>query len=334
MSSPRVIAITGASSYLGRSLAVRLVQSGHRVIAMARQPPKYPIADAEVVEIDLQNPLMPDILRHYQVEQLVHTDFVWERQETRAGRERNVEGAKNVIGAGVAARVRQIVIPSSNIVYGARPDNPAFLAETARLRPGKMGSARYLEEIEDYVQSLRDEADVPVLTVLRFAFIVGPNVRAPLNEMLKQRAVVTLLGFDPQFQIIHEDDAVAALVAALGDGTPDTLFDGVINVAADPPAPLARLLHMAGVMLVPIVHPLAYAGAYLGPAKGLVGEEQPLDWEYLRYPVVMDTKRMVVRLGFVPERDSETILASLREDNEHPAPSNGASSETREQSNA
>ena len=91
MSSPRVIAVTGASSYLGRSVAVRLVQEGHRVIAMDRQPPKYPIPDAEVVEIDLQNPLMPDILRHYGVEQLVHTDFQWERRETRAGHERNAE---------------------------------------------------------------------------------------------------------------------------------------------------------------------------------------------------------------------------------------------------
>ncbi|MFN8482487.1 MAG: NAD-dependent epimerase/dehydratase family protein [Anaerolineae bacterium] len=331
MSSPRVIAVTGASSYLGRSVAVRLVQEGHRVIAMDRQPPKYPIPDAEVVEIDLQNPLMPDILRHYRVEQLVHTDFQWERRETRAGHERNVIGAKNVIGAAVTAHVRQIIVPSGSIVYGARADNPAFLVETARLRPGRMGSARYLEEIEDYVQSLRDEADAPVLTVLRFAFTVGPNVRSPLNEMLNQRAVVTLLGFDPQFQVIHEEDAVGALVKALGDGTPETLFDGVVNVAADPPVPLARLLHMAGVLPVPLVHPLAYVGAYLGPAKGLVGEEQPLDWEYLRYPVVMDTKRMITRLGFVPERDSETILASLSEDM---APTNGAPSETREQSNA
>ncbi|MFN8471647.1 MAG: NAD-dependent epimerase/dehydratase family protein [Anaerolineae bacterium] len=334
MSSPRVIAVTGTSSYLGRSLAVRLVQEGHRVIAMDRQPPKYPIADAEVVEIDLQNPLMPDILRHYGVEQLVHTDFLWERRETRAGHERNVVGARNVISAAVAARVRQIVIPSSNIVYGARADNPAFLTETARLRPGRMGSARYLEEIEDYVQSLRDEPNAPVLTVLRFAYIVGPNVRSPLNEMLNSHAVVTLLGFDPQFQVIHEEDAVGALLKALGDGTPETLFDGVVNVAADPPIPLARLLHMAGVLPVPLIHPLAYVGAYFGPAKGLMGEDQPLDWEYLRYPVVMDTKRMETRLGFVPERDSETILASLTEESEDTAPSNGAPSEIREQSNA
>ena len=36
------------------------------------------------------------------------------------------------------------------------------------------------------IQLLRDEADAPVLTVLRFAFTVGPNVRSPLNEMLNQ----------------------------------------------------------------------------------------------------------------------------------------------------
>ena len=311
MESPRVIAVTGAAQFWGGWLMRRLSAAGHRVLAIDIRRPEAVPDEVEPIEVDLTNPLLTEVLQAHGVQQVLHTDFHWERRPTEAGFEHNVLGATRLLTAAASAGVRQVVVMSHTVAYGARPDNPAFIPETTRPRATDTGYARHLTEIEDVVYRLRGQPDTPALTVLRFAHMVGPQSPSPMNELLKQWATPTLLGFDPLFQLVHEEDAAAALEHALL-GWSDEPYNGAVNIGAHPPIPLAKLLRAAGVQPVPVLHPLAYLSRRV-PNVGPMEQAQPFGWDYLRYPVVGDLRRMTDDFGFTPTYDTDAILAPLME---------------------
>ncbi len=311
MESPRVIAVTGAAQFWGGWLTRRLSAAGHRVLALdVRRPDSVPDG-VEIIEVDLANPLLTEVFQAHGVQQVLHTDFRWERRPTEAGFEHNVLGTTRLLTAATSAGVRQVVLMSHTLAYGARPDHPAFIPETTRPRATETGYARHLTEIEDVVYRLRGQDGTPALTVLRFAHIVGPQAPSLMNDLLKLWATPTLLGFDPQIQLIHEEDAAAAMEHALLGWTEEP-YDGGVNIGTHPPIPLAKLLRAAGVQTVPVLHPLAYLSGRV-PNVGPVEQAQPLGWDYLRYPVVADLRRMTEDFGFTPTYDTDAILAPLME---------------------
>src|SRR4051794_29351775 len=131
MPTPPVIAVTGAGSFWGGRLARRLAAAGHRVLAVDHNPPSTPIEAAETVEIELLNPLLPDVLAEYGATHLLHLDFRWERQATDAGFEHNVVGTRRLLEVATRIGLRHLVFMSSTLAYGARPDNPAFIPASA-----------------------------------------------------------------------------------------------------------------------------------------------------------------------------------------------------------
>ena len=67
------------------------------------------------------------------VDVLVHTDVDLGDSDYRARRAFNVRAAQTVLTAAAAGRVASVILVTSAMVYGARPDNPVPLAETAPL---------------------------------------------------------------------------------------------------------------------------------------------------------------------------------------------------------
>ncbi|MCW5849804.1 MAG: NAD-dependent epimerase/dehydratase family protein [Anaerolineae bacterium] len=311
MEAPRVIAITGAAQFWGGWLSRRLSSAGHHILAIdIRRPDALPDG-VEPIEVDLSNPLLTEVFQAHGVQQVLHTDFRWERRPTEAGFEHNVVGATRLLTAATNAGVRQVVLMSHTLAYGARPDHPAFISENTRPRATDTGYARHLTEIEDVVYRLRGQPDAPALTVLRFAHIVGPQSPSLMNELLKLWATPTLLGFDPLIQLVHEEDVAAAMEHALL-GWADEPYNGAVNIGAHPPIPLAKLLRAAGVQPIPVLHPLAYLSGRVS-GVGPLEQAQPLGWDTLRYPVVGDLRRMTTEFGFTPTYDTDAILAPLME---------------------
>src|SRR5262249_56223287 len=63
----------------------------------------------------------------------VHTAAALGAPDSRARRAFNVRAAQTVLTAAAAGRVASVILVTSAMVYGARPDNPVPLAETAPL---------------------------------------------------------------------------------------------------------------------------------------------------------------------------------------------------------
>jgi UDP-glucose 4-epimerase len=288
----KVVLVTGVAGYWGARVAGQLAaERGLHVIGLDTDPPARDIQDLDFIQADIRNPLLVELLKSENVHTVCHLTFVENARPSEAAFDLNVMGAMKVMGACVQAGVRKIVLRSSTAVYGARPENSAFLAEDAPLNGSRRyGYTRDLVEIEAFCNGLRRQSPETTLTVLRFPGILGPACDTPMTSFLQAVQAPVLFGFDPMMQIIHESDVIGALVhAALNDAP------GVFNIAAEGALPLSKLMALAGKVAVPVLHLLAYWTGPLGSNR-----LAPIEWDYLRYPWVGDLARMRSEFGFAP----------------------------------
>ena len=130
--APPVVAVTGAARGVGHALAVRLATSPlvSRVVAIDDHR-----GDATGVTwrvADVRDPTLAARLTGVDV--VVHADYdLTPDSDARPRRAFNVRGAQTVLTAAAAGRVGRVVLVTSAMVYGARPDNPVPLLEEAPL---------------------------------------------------------------------------------------------------------------------------------------------------------------------------------------------------------
>jgi UDP-glucose 4-epimerase len=246
-----------------------------------------------------------DLLQSENVHTVCHLVFTESTRPSEAAFDINVMGMMKLLGACAEAGVRKVVLKSSMAVYGALPQNPAFLAEEFPIQGGrKYGYVRDLVEIESFCNGFRRQIPEMILTILRFSSIIGTQCDTPLTRFLKQPLAPTLLGFDPQMQVIHEKDVVEALVYSVLHDVP-----GVFNVAADGNLPLSKIMALAAKRNIPVFHLFAYWGLGIASGTGVkTGAYFPIGLDYLRFPWVGDLAHMHNELGFVPQYTAEEAL--------------------------
>ena len=141
MSAPGVIAVTGLRTTIGHGLASRLVARSPslRVVGLDQHRPFRLDDRVRFHRVDLTDPTadgrVAEILMRERVEAVVHAAF---RADPTADRELDHEletiGSLHVMHACAAVKVRRLVVASSTMLYGPRPDNPNFLTEAHPLR--------------------------------------------------------------------------------------------------------------------------------------------------------------------------------------------------------
>lgn len=307
MDKQRVVMVDGVANDWGARVAAQLVDDPDlHVIGLDASPPEQPIKGLDFIQADLHNPALVDLIREEKVDTLVHLTFSEHRRPSESDFETNVMGTMKILGACVEAGVRKVVLKSSIMVYGANPTNSLYLREDHPHKANKVyGYLRDLLEIEAFCNGLQRQAGDMIITILRFAHIVGPRITTPMTRFLRDDDALVLLGFDPMMQVIHENDVVNALVHAVRHDAP-----GAFNVAAQPAMPLWKLMGLAGKLPFPVLHPLAYLSvSLLGPRNA------PIELDYLRYPCVGDLTRMESELGFTPQYSADETLREFASQN-------------------
>ena len=284
MDEQRVVLITGVSGTWGGRLAQRLLaEPGFHVIGLDAEPPEDEIEGLDFVQADVRNPLLAELLRSESVTILAHMAFLETARHSEAAFDFNVMGTMKAVGATAESGVRQVVWPSSTMVYGAHPDNSAFLKENTTLRGSRSRAAnRYRLEIESFLNGFRRQAPEMALAVLRFANVVGPTASSPMNQYLRQPVAPILLGFDPMMQLIHEEDVVEARPRRAHRRRRRIQRSGRSAHAAD-------AYPGAGGKPLPVPHPLA---------STRLRRLSPFSPSYLRYRWIADVTAMREKLGF------------------------------------
>jgi UDP-glucose 4-epimerase len=303
--TPRVVLVTGASRFLGGYLVTRLAQnpSIERVIAVDAVSPSKDMmrrmGRAEFVRADIRNPLIGKVIRNAEVDTVVHASTL--QKAPKAGsraamKDMNVIGAMQLFAVcQKAPTVRKVVLRSASVVYGCSAKDPAQFTEemSARRRPPG-GYARDSLEIEGYLRGMgRRRPDISV-GILRLAPLIGPQLTATVGHYVTAPLVPTIVGRNARLQLLHVEDALAALEkATIGHAS------GTYNIAGDGVVMMSQAIRRAGRVEVPM--PLALfrsvGSALVGSSMRLYTDEQ---LEYFRFGCGLDTTRMRSELGFEP----------------------------------
>lgn len=306
----RVFAVTGAKTFLGRNLIRHLQDRGERVIALDIRKPEELPEGVTFYRLDLTLPtadaLLADLLRSERVTDLVHLAFLGKpSHDLSLAHELVVIGTMHVLHAARAAQVQHLVLRSSTMVYGAHPDNPNYLGEEHPLR-GVQGYAWVQDQVE--AEKLAEEqirkGSLPI-AILRFAPILGPTIQNLHTRIFASPVVLSLLGFDPLCQFIHEQDALRALILTL-----DKPFSGPLNIVGRGVLPLSTLIYLAGRVNLPLPKSLARV-LVQSFWSARVSPYPPEHLEYLHYLCVADGERAEKTLGFVPQYHVREIFEAF-----------------------
>ena len=147
--------------------------------------------------------------------------------------------------------MRKVVFKSSAHYYGCEQDDPAFFTEAMqRPHPPRAPIERDIVEAERAVAAFAERNPEKVVTILRFANGLGPDLTTSHTRLLSLPVVPSILGFDPRYQFIAEDDIHGVLDHAARHDLP-----GAYNAAADGVLVLSEVADLLGKPLAPVLPP-------------------------------------------------------------------------------
>jgi UDP-glucose 4-epimerase len=307
-SQTRSVLVTGVGHSWGKKL-VRLLEKDKEfnpIIGVDFKKPEERFDRMEFFQVDLHNPLLAELLRAAKVQAVCHLLFL----EAYAGNEeyfdQNVMGTMDLMAASVAAQVPRVILKSDTKVYGAGYANPMYLKEETELKGRHQH--RYIQDrldIERVMERHIRQHEIPKVTILRFANIIGNTVATHVTRYLDSEVIPCVFGHDPLFQFTHETDVVRALYHAMKNDA-----SGVFNVSGDGVLPLSQVIRIGGRIPLPLTGGiLRLASAVLRPGnrKGFTNSI-PIQADYLMYNCLSDTSRMKNVLGFTPRYSSRQAV--------------------------
>ncbi|GEN09792.1 UDP-glucose 4-epimerase [Myxococcus fulvus] len=307
------VAVTGASGEYGKLLLPRLERDPEVESIVVLDVNRPDGAKVEFHRVDLTRhdaeSELTDALAERPVDALYHLAFLFGPiRNGSLAHELEVIGTMNVLTAAGRARIPRLVVPSMTAVYGARGNNPALLREDSPLQG--CPHSRFVTdkvEVEGQVRAFRERHPEMKVLVLRFAPVLGAAFESPVTRLLTRTSVVpTLLGFDPLWQGLHEEDAGRALHLALRAEA-----SGEFNIVGRGVLPLSGLIRQAGARPLPLPGPL-FRGAL--HALDVVGADTlPVALlDYIHYSWVADGERAETALGFIPFHHVRDAAAALK----------------------
>lgn len=311
--SPRVVAITGALTHLGCELVRCLERDDQveRIVCLDRAAPETArdktLVDAVNLVDEGSEARLADALSTHDVETVVHLAFrSAPRPDPTASHELESLGTLRLVNACRRSHVRRVLMWSQTLLYGAHATNPNFLTERhpLRARTRDLFFADKIDAEQEVLRFGRPGSGRSAL-VLRAAPILGPSVENYLTRYLSHQAVPTVLGFDPLWQLLHEQDAVDAFRLALGREV-----SGALNIASHGVLPLSKIIRLAGRRRLPL--PRTLADLAIGALWTLRSSEAPPSFlDYLQYVCVADTERSRRTLGFVPRHTLKDAITGF-----------------------
>jgi UDP-glucose 4-epimerase len=288
----RRVLVTGLGSFWGGRAAQALERDRgvEVIVGLDTREPSVPLERTEFVRTDESYSILSRIMRATQVDTIVHTFLIVDSTQASSSRvhETNVIGTMNLFAAASQpeSRVRNVVVKSSTLVYGANFADPVWFTEDSRRSAlPRHRVERSLMEVEGYVRDFAaDNPDVAV-SLLRFSNVLGEDISTPITRALDLPLVPAVFGFDPRLQFVHEVDVVRAIMFVLDDD-----LAGTFNVAGDGLLPWSEVAAMCGKRLAPL--PPVGTGI-VGGLLGRVGVDLPPELlDLLTYGRGVDNRRL------------------------------------------
>ena len=292
MTTRRVL-VTGLSTYWGGVLAKALEAdpSIEAIIGVDNEEPSVELERTEYVKVGNQHALLRRVVQAAEIDTVVDTRLVVDSTVTspRLAHENNVIGTMNILAAcsGADSTVRKVVFKSSSYFYGSGQDDPAYFTETMRRpHPPRTPIEQDIVEAERAVAAFGGRNPGVTVTVLRFVNGLGPDLATSHSALLSLPAVPAILGFDPRYQFIAEDDISGVLEHATRHDLP-----GVYNAAGDGVLALSEVVSLLGKPAAPVLPPWG-TGLSASVLRRLGVKLPPEMLQQLRYGRAVDNRKL------------------------------------------
>jgi UDP-glucose 4-epimerase len=301
--------VTGISSNLGRLVARRALVEGHEVIGLDRRPWPDAPREIEMHAVDLTKRAAEDVFRTRRPDAVVHLATVTHASRDADDRYRiNLGGTRTVFELTERHGVKSCVFVGRHTFYGAASDAPLYHTEMdAPLAVATFPELADLVAADLFAAAALWRVPHVRTIVLRVCYTIGPSKKGTLASFLERRRVPMVLGFDPLFQVMHEDDAADAILRSAQAATDEGL-KGVFNVAGPQPLPLSEVIRLAGRTALHLPEPMfPWAFGRFGLPR-LAAQSL----EHIKHSVVVDDAAFRRATGFAHTWDESETLASFR----------------------
>jgi UDP-glucose 4-epimerase len=300
------VLIPGIAGALGRKVARLLLERGHDVIGIDARPWGSAPAEIDMHVVDIRKRAAEDVFRKRRPEAVLHMATVTSLVVSGEERNRiNLGGTRAVFDHCRAYGVEHCVFVGRHTFYGAGPDAPLFHTEDEP--PTAMSTFPELADLiaaDLYASTALWRFPELITTVLRVCYTLGPSGHGTLAGFLRGSRVPLVMGFDPLFQFMHEDDVTEAIVQAATQRP-----KGVFNVAGPEPVPLSIIGRETG--RPPIFLPEFVMAAALG--KFGLPKLSSGALTHIKFPVTIDASRFREATHFQHRFDDAATLRAFRD---------------------
>ena len=310
----RVVLVTGVAGSLASRFARRLADLGegsgiHRVVGIDTIAPTGDLGGVKFVRADIRTPVVGKVIAVEEVDTVVHLDVNPPQRGRGAGaKELNVIGTMQLLAACQrSAMVSKLVLGSSTAVYGASPRDPAMFTESLLARNGvRTGFPKDIVEVESYVRGFARRRPEIIITTLRAAQILHPDIESPLASYFTNPVLPTVMGFDPRLQFLSLEDAMNLLTESVLEDRP-----GTFNAAGDGVILLSQAARRLGRPIIPLP-PFGFAIAARRVIRAMGSDIPPDLHRLLTFGRVVDTTALRDIFGFQLARTTQDTFEEFR----------------------
>jgi UDP-glucose 4-epimerase len=311
----RVVLVTGVAGTFAARVSRTLAELGDdagidRVVGLDTRPPEGDLGGVKFVRADIRTPVVGKVMAVEDVDVVVHLD-VNPSEMSRGGggaKERNVIGTMQLLAACQrSSNVSKLVLGSTTAVYGTSPRDPALFTESTSPQGGvRSGFPKDAVEVENYVRGFSRRRPDVLITTLRFAQVLHPDIETSMRNYLANPMLPSALGFDPRLQFTHLDDALDVIVESVGSDRP-----GTFNVAGDGVMVLSQVARRLGKPVIPLP-PIGFAMMAGRVIRSMGGKMSPDLHRVLTYGRVVDTSALRDIFGYEPKYSTEETFEAFR----------------------
>lgn len=259
-------------------------------------------------QMDYRQRKMADLFRLHQFDAVIHLGRVPIAARVRKMQRfnENVLGTRSLLDLALKYGVKSVVVLSTFHVYGAHQYNHLYISEEDPLL-----ASQTFPEIVDAVEldnvsvafSLRNPKVRTV--ILRPTNIIGDRIRNQVSQFLRGKMCPVLLGYDPMWQFIHEEDMANSILLAL-----EGKKSGIYNVTGEGVIAFSHAIRLSGGTPMPV--PGFLSGAVISGLK-LAGMYFPRHLvDFFKYPVVISDKAFRKDFGYEPRISTADALRGMK----------------------
>ena len=221
------VAVTGAAGPVGRRLVDRVLADPgvERLVTIDRERVSFSDDRVEPHRIHLKDADLEPLLRDIDV--VCHLAGSDPLEGTAP--DHDLRTTTRVLDAAGRTGVGHVIVRTSATVYGAWPDNPVPLSETANVRPNQESDwVRVRADLEARALAFAEEHPGVAVTLVRPCVTVSEDGPDELGRVLSAARLVASPDGTPAAQFVHADDVAAAV-----DLIRRERAEGIFNVAPD-----------------------------------------------------------------------------------------------------